>query len=253
MMCPSTLMATHRRTKIVATWGPAIAPEPVLRRVLRAGVDVFRLNFSHATHAELEEAVPLIRRVATEEGRIVALLQDVQGPRLRTGVLGNGPVALVDGASVTIATGDQPTEPGRITIAYPRLADDLRPGHRVLIADGTIVLEVTVVDGDISARVVKGGSLGEHKGVNLPDTSVSMGALTEKDRRDLEFGVRLGVDFVALSFVRRREDLLDCRRLVSSLGSNTPIIAKIESPEAIANLDDRWRIAIEAANEASHD
>ncbi len=230
-------MATHRRTKIVATWGPAVAPEPVLRRVIRAGVDVFRLNFSHATHAELEEAVPLIRRVATEEGRIIALLQDVQGPRLRTGVLGNGPVALADGASVTIATGDEPTEPGRITIAYPRLADDLRPGHRVLIADGAIVLEVTDVDGDISARVVKGGSLGEHKGVNLPDTSVSMGALTEKDRRDLEFGVRLGVDFVALSFVRRREDLLDCRRLVSSLGSNTPIIAKIESPEAIANLE----------------
>ena len=237
MMSASTLMDTHRRTKIVATWGPAIASEPVLRRVIRAGVDVFRLNFSHAAHDELEKAVPVIRRVAVEEGRTVALLQDVQGPRLRTGALSNGPVDLTDGESIVIAATDELTQAGRITIAYPQLANDLKPGHRVLIADGAIVLEVTAVDGDVSAKVVNGGSLGAHKGVNLPDTSVSMGALTEKDRRDLEFGAKLGVDFVALSFVRRREDLLDCRRLIASLGSNTPIIAKIESPEAIANLE----------------
>ena len=231
-------MTAHRRTKIVATWGPAIAPEPVLRRVVRAGVDVFRLNFSHATHAELETAIPLIRRIADEEGRSIALLQDVQGPRLRTGALKDGPVYLAPGESVTVAPVDEPTAAGRITIAYPQLTDDLKVGHRILIADGVMVLRVTEVSGgEVTAMVEQGGSLGGHKGVNLPDTSVSIGSLTEKDRRDLEFGVRVGVDYIALSFVRRREDVLDCRRLVSALGAKIPIIAKIESPEALTNLE----------------
>lgn len=231
-------MNAHRRTKIVATWGPAIAPEPVLRRVIQAGADVFRLNFSHATHTELEAAVPLIRRVADEEGRSVALLQDVQGPRLRTGVLTGGAVYLTQGVSLTIATDDGPTTAERITISYPQLAHDLEPDHRVLIADGAIALRVTEVgEGEVTAVVERGGALGQHKGVNLPDTSVSMGALTDKDRRDLEFGVGLGVDYVALSFVRRREDVLDCRRLITSLGADIPIIAKIESPEALTNLE----------------
>ena len=229
---------TYRRTKIVATWGPAIADEETARAVIRAGVNVVRLNFSHATTSEMEQAIPMLRRIAEEEGRTIALLQDIQGPRLRTGAAPDDGVALASGEAIVVSTEAAASAPGRIAIAYPGLADDLRPGHRILIADGAIVLRVNGVRGtELDATVEQGGIVTAQKGVNLPDSFVSIGALMDKDREDLTFGVQHQVDFVALSFVRRREDVLECRRIIRSLGASSPIIAKVEHPEAVANIE----------------
>ena len=231
--------ARGRRTKIVATWGPAVRERQTIRRLVRAGVDVFRLNFSHATHEELRDAIPRIRSVAEEEGRAVGLLQDIQGPRIRTGFLvDGGPVVLAAGSSVTIKPEDTTGTNAVISVGYPRLAEDVSVGDRVLLADGAIVLRVTeVVPPDVHVRVVQGGVLGQHKGVNLPDSGVSVATLTEKDKEDLRFGAEQDVDYVALSFVRRRDDILECRRYLHALGSTAPIIAKIEHPLAIRNLE----------------
>ncbi|MEX2599978.1 MAG: pyruvate kinase [Dehalococcoidia bacterium] len=242
-MQPSTWIAMHqspRRTKIVATWGPTVASEERIRQLVQAGVDVFRLNFSHGTHEQFSETIPLIRSIAKEEGRHVAFLQDIQGPRLRTGILnGSKQVELKTGSTVTIVTQDGTGTSERFAIAYPRLTQDVKPGHRILIADGTIALRAAAVEnGAIEATVLNGGMLGEHKGVNLPDSSVSAEPLTPKDEADLAFGVKMDVDYVALSFVRRRDDVLACRRLVARLGGRAPIISKIEHPEAITNLEE---------------
>jgi pyruvate kinase len=234
---------TERMTKIVATWGPAVGDEASLRSLIRAGVDVFRLNFSHGAHAEFDRIIPLIRSIASEEKKNVALLQDIQGSRLRTGrIPGGGPITLKTGSTIVIATTDENVGGGRIAIAYPKLANDITPGDRILIADGTLVLRATAVrGGEIEAAVEHGGMLGEHKGVNLPDSSVSAEALTAKDRRDLAYGARLGVDFVAMSFVRRAADVEACRQIIADLGGDTPVISKIEHPEAITNLEEILR------------
>ena len=234
------MVNVERLTKIVATWGPAVASEERLRGLIQAGVDVFRLNFSHGTHEQFEDAIPRIRALAAAEGRHVALLQDIQGPRIRTGLLPDGKtVTLETGSTVTLTTDDELGTPHRLSIAYPHLTEDVQPGHRILIADGTIQLRADrVSDGEVDATVIHGGLLGEHKGVNLPDTAVSAEALTPKDRADLEFGARVGVDYVALSFVRRADDVAACRSLVNELGTDTPIISKIEHPLAIDNLDE---------------
>ena len=203
-------MANSKRlTKIVATWGPTVAAEASLRAVIEAGVDVFRFNFSHGTHAEFDEAIPLIRSIAKEAGRHIALLQDIQGPRLRTGRLEHGePVMLETGSSVAITTQDDTGTAERFAIVFPGLASDIAAGDRILIADGTILLRVNgVEDGEIRASVLQGGPLGEHKGVNLPDTSVSTEPITAKDRYDLAYGARMGLDYVALSFVRTAADV----------------------------------------------
>ena len=233
-------MANSKRlTKIVATWGPTVAAEASLRAVIEAGVDVFRFNFSHGTHAEFDEAIPLIRSIAKEAGRHIALLQDIQGPRLRTGRLEHGePVMLETGSSVAITTQDDTGTAERFAIVFPGLASDIAAGDRILIADGTILLRVNgVEDGEIRASVLQGGPLGEHKGVNLPDTSVSTEPITAKDRYDLAYGARMGLDYVALSFVRTAADVAACKRIIASLGVDTPVISKIERPEAIVNLE----------------
>ena len=229
-----------RLTKIVATWGPAVASDEMLRALIIAGVDVFRLNFSHATHEELADAVPRIRAIADAEGRSVGLMQDIQGPRLRTGSLADGePVELETASTVIITKRDEPSSKERLSIAYDNLTEDVKPGHRILIADGRIVLRASAVGRDeIKAEVLVGGSVGGHKGVNLPDSLVSVGPLTPKDRDDLAFGVRLGVDFVAVSFVRRGEDVLACKQLLAELERDTPVVAKIEHPQAITNLEE---------------
>ena len=234
-------MADPRRlTKIVATWGPAVASDDMLRGLIDAGVDVFRLNFSHATHEEVAAAVPRIRALAEAAGRPVGLLQDIQGPRLRTGPLADGrPAELVTGSTVTITAVEGPSSSEQLSIAYPHLTDDVKPGHRILIADGRIVLRASAVSRDrIQAEVLAGGTIGEHKGVNLPDSDVSMPPLTPKDHEDLALGAELEVDFVALSFVRRGDDVLACKRVLADLGRDTPVVAKIEHPQAIANLEE---------------
>ncbi|MCH7607704.1 MAG: pyruvate kinase [Chloroflexi bacterium] len=234
-------MADHGRlTKIVATWGPAVASDEMLRGLIAAGVDVFRLNFSHATHQEVSAAVPRIRELAEAAGRSVGLLQDIQGPRLRTGPLAGGkPAELATGSTVTITAIEGPSSSEQLSIAYPHLTDDVKPGHRILIADGRIVLRAVAVSREeIQAEVLSGGSVGEHKGVNLPDSEVSMPPLMPKDHEDLALGAELEVDFVALSFVRRADDVLACKQVLADLGRDTPVVAKIEHPLAIANLEE---------------
>ena len=230
----------RRLTKIVATWGPAVASEEMLRALIAAGVDLFRLNFSHATHEEVTDAVPRIRALAEAEGRPVGLLQDIQGPRLRTGPLEGGkPAELATGSTVTITARGEPSSDERLSIAYSHLTDDVKPGHRILIADGRIVLRASAVSRDeIQAEVLTGGSLDGHKGVNLPDSHVSIHPLTPKDHDDLALGAKLEVDFVALSFVRSGDDVLACKRVLAELGRHTPVIAKIEHPQAITNLEE---------------
>jgi pyruvate kinase len=233
------MAAKGRRTKIVATWGPALATDDRLRLAVQAGVDVFRLNFSHASHAEVAVVVPRIRAIAEEEGRVVALLQDIQGPRIRTGGLPDGkPMELATGSVVTIGAAESASSAGHIQITYPGFAQDVRAGDRILIADGTLVLRAErVTDSTVLARVEHGGALGEHKGVNLPDSHVSVNPLTEKDIADLGFGAEMDVDYVALSFVRRASDIEACKEQIRALGRDTPVISKIEHPLAIANLE----------------
>lgn len=229
-----------RRTKIVATYGPAVASPERLRALIEAGVDVFRLNFSHATHDEVAEAVPRIREAARAADKHVALLQDIQGPRLRTGTVEGGtPITVMAGDPLEVTKAGEPGVPGRISIPYRHLTNDVEPGQRVLIADGRIVLRVTHVSRDALTTLVEaGGEIGEHKGVNLPDSHVSAEALTPKDRADLAFGAQIGVDYVALSFVRRAADLKECRSVLREVGSEAPLISKIEHPTAITFLDE---------------
>jgi pyruvate kinase len=240
---PRDMAINGRRTKIVATWGPAAATDARIRYLLRAGVDVFRLNFSHANHNEIAEVVPRIHALAAEEHRHVALLQDIQGPRIRTGLLPNGqPVQLETGSVISISAeseGDASSNASHITVTYPRIAEDVSEGDRILIADGTIVLRAQAsTGGTVIAQVEYGGMLGEHKGVNLPDSQVRAEPLTPKDTSDLEFGAKIDVDYVALSFVRRASDVEACRTLLRSLRRDTPIISKIEHPLAIENLEE---------------
>ncbi len=229
-----------RHTKIVATLGPALAPDERLRQAIAAGVDVFRLNFSHATHAELEHTVPRIRAISAEMGRTVALLQDIQGPRLRTGVVeGDEGILLTPGETVAVVQDDVPTRQGSVSIPYPRLVNDVSRGDRILIADGNLVLRIAQVNGDsMRASVITGGVLTSHKGVNLPDSRVTADPVTEKDRKDLAYGVFIGVDYVAMSFVRSGDDVRSCRELLQKMGSASPIISKIEHPMAIEHLPD---------------
>ncbi len=228
--------ARTRRTKIVATLGPASTGDPVLRRLLAAGMDVARLNFSHSTRAEHGRTIRRLRALAREAGRSVAILQDLQGPKIRVGRL-TRPVDLKEGTEVVLTT--RRTGGGaKIPVVFPRLPRVARRGTRILMKDGTIELEVLRVrPPEVLCRVVRGGTLGAHQGVNLPGLRLGGTALTPKDIADLGFGLRQGVDFVALSFVRSAADLRHARRVVRRLGRSVPLIAKLEKAEAITNLD----------------
>lgn len=228
-----------RKTKIVATIGPASRNEATLEALIRAGMDVARLNFSHGTHEEHAWAAAAIRAIATRLDRPVAILQDLSGPKIRTGTLkGGGTIRLVEGAEISITTRQVDGDAALISTNYHHLPEDVRPGDRVLLADGLMDLTVLEVRGDtVRCRVVHGGELGEHKGMNLPGVRLSTPAVTEKDLADLEFGLSLGVDYVAVSFIRQAEDLDQVRQILRDRNAGTPLIAKIEKPEAITNLD----------------
>ncbi|HEY0735466.1 MAG TPA: pyruvate kinase [Herpetosiphonaceae bacterium] len=228
-----------RRTKIVATLGPASDSDASIRRLIEAGVDVMRLNFSHGTHEEHAERITRIRAQSEAVGKPVAILQDLQGPKIRTGPLKNDmPVLLQDGASFTITTEQIEGDARRVSTTYQDLPRDVQPRDRILLSDGLIELLVTAVrDQDVVTQVVQGGSLREHQGINLPGTAVSTSAITDKDREDLEFGLAHGVDFVAMSFVRRAADVQQLKDLIAAHGANTPVVAKIEKPQALDDLD----------------
>jgi len=229
---------TRRRAKIVCTIGPASRSETVLRRLIRAGMDVARLNFSHGTQADHAASASALRRLAAEEGRTVALLQDLQGPKLRVGAIPGPPLMLRRGRPFTLTTRAGIAEPEELSVSYRNLPRDVRPGDTILIDDGLIRLEVERIDGrEVFCRIRAGGAVTSHKGVNIPGRKLSTPSLTAKDRADLAFGLELGVDFVALSFVREARDVHALRRLLRRLDADTPVIAKLEKPQAVENLD----------------
>jgi pyruvate kinase len=226
------------RTKIVCTIGPASQSPRVLRKLILAGMNVARLNFSHGTHAGHLAVLREIRRLAREIGRPVAILQDLAGPKIRVGDIAGGAITLKPGALFTLTTKKIAGDDRRVSVSYPRLPEEVRPGDPLLLGDGA--LELVVVKraaGEIVCRVVVGGSLGSRKGINLPSRSLSVPGLTAKDRKDLAFGIRHGVDYVALSFVRRPEDVIEARRFIERRGVSIPIIAKIEKHEALDRID----------------
>ena len=230
----------RRRTKIVCTLGPASNSPHMMSQLLHAGMDVARLNCSHASHGDLAYLVETFRRIARLAAKPAGLLLDLSGPKVRTGLLEAETMLLEAGARLYVRPGTAPGKDDWITCNYEGLAQDVRAGDRILLDDGLMELTVTAVKGGVvETEVISGGVLKQRKGMNLPDNTVSIPALTEKDKGDLEVGLDLGVDFVALSFVQRAQDILDLKAAMASMrGGPVPIIAKIEKPQAIDNLDE---------------
>ena len=234
-----------RRAKIIATIGPASNTEDALRDLLRLGTDVARLNFSHGTHADHARNIDRVRKAAHREGRTICILQDLQGPKIRTGRLqGHEPILLQTGSRVTITPRDVSGTASLISTTFSRLAREVGPGARILLSDGLIELRVRGVRGqDVECEVVNGGLLAEHQGINLPGVALTIPALTEKDRKDLEFGLKHKVDMVAISFVRSAADVREVKQLISEQGSDVPVIAKLEKPQALEQLEEIFEAA----------
>lgn len=237
-------LLANRRTKIVATLGPASSSPEVIAQLIEAGVDVFRLNMSHGEHDGHREVFEHIRTASEAAKSHTAVLADLAGPKIRTGTFPGGPIALCNGQSVTVTTRDVPGKPGLIPSQYEGIADDVKSGDRILLADGVMELRVEAVEEtEITCTVVQGGMLGDRKGINLPGVEVSAPSLTDKDRVDAKFALELGVDFLAQSFVRRASDVAALKQLISDAGHDTFVIAKIERPEALTHGDEILDVA----------
>ncbi|HZE27804.1 MAG TPA: pyruvate kinase [Terriglobales bacterium] len=234
-----------RRAKIICTVGPASNSEATLRDLLRLGMDVARLNFSQGAHEDHARNIARIRKAARKEGRTVGILQDLQGPKIRTGRLrSHEPVMLKTGSLVTITPRDVVGTPTLIATTFHGLAREVVPGARVLLSDGLIELRVRRLHGeDVECVVVNGGLLGQHQGINLPGVALTIPALTEKDRKDLEFGLKHDVDLVAISFVRSASDVREVRELILDQGGDVPVIAKLEKPQALEQLEEIFEAA----------
>jgi pyruvate kinase len=234
-------MATinFNKTKIIATVGPASNTPEKLRALIAEGVDVFRLNFSHGSHADHVKVVEHVRAINAAEGLNICLLQDLQGPKIRINDVEDGAVEIVAGQRLVIACDNSMGTSTRLSTSYTRLAYDVKPGDAILIDDGKLEVTVVSTDGDkeVEVEVVYGGVVKPRKGINLPDTVVTAPSLTEKDIRDLHFGLDNDVEWVALSFVRKVEDIHEIKRIIAERGKDTRVIAKIEKPEAIRNID----------------
>ncbi|HYM63329.1 MAG TPA: pyruvate kinase [Gaiellaceae bacterium] len=232
----------HRRTKIVCTIGPASSSPEMIDALVDAGMDAARLNFSHGAHADHAEGAHLIRDAQARAGRPLALIADLQGPKLRIGDL-KAPLELAPGDLVAL-TGDGDSSPGDLTVSPPVLPEVLQPGHDVLIDDGRVRLRVEGVEGGrVMSTVVVGGIVNAHKGLNVPGVPIPVPSLTDKDRRDLDFALGLDVDYVALSFVRSANDVRELRELLHAAGSEALVIAKIEKAEALDDLTGILRVA----------
>jgi len=226
-----------RRAKIVCTLGPASSSPDQVSALVAAGLDVARLNMSHGSHDTHLAAYHAVRAACDASGRSVGVLVDLQGPKIRLGRFASGPVTLVAGQEFTITGEEVPGDASEASTSYPELAGDVRPGTQVLVDDGRIVLEVTGVQGPrVRTRVVVGGRVSDHKGINLPGVRVSAPALTSKDAEDLRWALRLRADMIALSFVQGPEDAEPARKIMDELGAYLPLIAKIEKPQAVAAL-----------------
>ena len=231
---------TFRRTKIVATIGPASSSTEMIRHLIEAGMDVARLNFSHGKYEDHAAVIKSLRKISDELNKPVTIMQDLQGPKIRVGKLPDGKIEIRAGEIVNLMPESEYSS-GTLTIPidYPYVAEEAKPGMQVLLADGLFELEVTEVSGnDVLCRVVEGGCLTDHKGVNFPNLNLRLPSLTDKDIRDLEFGLSQDIDWISLSFVRSANDVITLRNLITKKGFNKPIIAKIEKPQAIDHLEE---------------
>ena len=233
-------MPDRKKTKIVATLGPATSKKEILQEMINSGVDVFRINFSHADYEDVSERVSMIRKLDEEMGTYTAILADLQGPKLRVGVM-NGEVIVSPGDEITFVTGEPfDGDAERVYMNYKNFPKDVNPGEKILLDDGKLIFEVLSSDkeSEVKAKVIQGGPLKSKKGVNLPNTNISLPALTEKDIEDAKFAITQEVDWIALSFVRYSQDLLDLQNLIREHSEHKiPIVAKIEKPEAVKNID----------------
>ena len=228
----------NRRAKIVCTLGPAVDGLERIRELISAGMDVARLNFSHGDHAEHQQRFTWVREAAAAGEHPVGILADLQGPKIRLGRFAAGPVYWANGETVVITGDDVAGTHDRVSCTYRRLPDEVHAGDRLLIDDGKVAVEVVTVHGpDISCLVVEGGEVSNNKGISLPNVAVSVPALSEKDAADLRFALALGVDMVALSFVRSPDDIKLVHEIMDEFGRRVPVIAKIEKPEAVARLE----------------
>jgi len=230
------------KTKIVATIGPASSSREMLKSLIQSGVDVFRLNFSHGNYEDHQKVIDFIHELNKESGSNTAILADLQGPKIRIGVMGNGSVLMEDGHELIFTTHECICTAERLYITYPEFARDVKSGEDILLDDGKLLFRVLETNGidEVKVKVIHGGPLSSKKGVNLPNTNVSLPSLTEKDLRDLQFALDNRVNWVALSFVRTAQDILELRKVMNALtgeGYNPRIIAKIEKPEAVKNMD----------------
>ncbi|MEC3973914.1 pyruvate kinase [Amycolatopsis sp. H20-H5] len=228
-----------RRAKIVCTLGPATATPEKMRALVDAGMDVARMNFSHGSHGDHKQVYDLVRHAAAESGRAVGILADLQGPKIRLGTFAGGPVEWNNGDIVRITVEDVAGTHDRVSTTYKGLANDAKPGDRLLVDDGKVGLVVQRVEGpDVVCEVTEGGPVSNNKGVSLPGMDVSVPAMSEKDIEDLEFALELGVDFIALSFVRSPADIDLVHQVMDRVGKGRlPVVAKIEKPEAVYNLE----------------
>src|SRR6476646_2943714 len=230
-----------RRTKIVATIGPATSSPEVLRALIEAGATTLRLNFSHGTHEDHQRSIRLIRQTAFELNQSVGILQDLQGPKIRLGRFETGSIFVQKGDRFTLTSHPVPGSQEISSVTYEPLADEVPCGSTILLDDGKVEMVVEKVDKEkreLNCRVVVGGTLSNNKGVNFPGVYLSIKALTDKDRKDLMFGLDQGVDWIALSFVRNPQDVLEIKELISNAGKQVPVIAKIEKHEAIEQMED---------------
>lgn len=229
-----------KKTKIVATLGPASADKDVLRQMLLEGVNVCRLNSSHGSHEDHKKSIDLIRELNEETGLNVAILMDLQGPKIRTYEMENNGVMMENDSLVTIVTDRIVGNAEKFGISYAHMPKDVQPGERILLDDGKLMMEIISTDGEseIKAKVIHGGILSSKKGVNLPNTKISLPSLTEKDREDLEFALDNEVDWIGLSFVRTARDIIELKHVIAQRHAKARVVAKIEKPEAIEDIDE---------------
>jgi len=227
------------RTKIVCTIGPASRSPEVLEQLILAGMNVARLNFSHGTQSEHQKVIAAVRKISGRLNMPVAVLQDLAGPKIRIGKIESGQITLESGAQFILTTRKVPGNENEVSVNYSDLPKDVHPGDSLLLSDGALELEVLETNGqNIRCQVIIGGPLSSFKGINLPTSSIKALSLTEKDKKDLDFGIDQGVDYIALSFVRSKADVMAAKRFMEEKGSAIPIIAKIEKHEALKNIDE---------------
>lgn len=237
-------MKLGKKTKIVCTIGPATESEEMLSKLIMSGMNVMRLNFSHGDYEEHQKRVDNLKKVTEKTGKRVAVMQDLGGPKIRIGEFEDGSITLKPGQEFTLTTENIMGNSSRVFVNYPLLPKEIKVGGTIMLHDGTKKLEVIDIKGkEVVCKVIVGGDIKSRRGVNLPGANLSISSITDKDRKDLEFGIKNNVDYIALSFVRRSDDIVELRKILDKAGSKAKIIAKIETPEALENIDSILELA----------